>query len=159
VRFADAPPVAEPDDSRPVVRCTLGGQVRQEWKLVRAFASSESASHHPFLCFQHPVPRAAAPLVLSRGRARPEDELLTDPLSLQPAVALGVNERMQRVRTDRRAPERHASLDQAFAVAGNQIGLAQLVQAGTHGPLDNVPGRTCHDRLLLVRQDLITFLA
>jgi len=156
VRFADAPPVAEPDDSRPVVRCTLGGQVRQEWKLVRAFASSESASHHPFLCFQHPVPRAAAPLVLSRRRARPEDELLTHPLSGQPAVTLGVYERMQRVRADRGPPERYASFDQALAVAGHQIGLAQFIEAGTHGPLDNIPDGTRHDGLLLVRQLSIT---
>jgi hypothetical protein len=49
---------------------------------------------------------------------------------------------MQPVGAD--APERYASADQAVAVAGRQIGLAEPLQADAHCPRDDILDRIRH---------------
>ena len=104
----------------------------------------EPAAHLPLAALDQPEPRALAPLLLALGVARPCEELLVHALAGEPAVALGGDQRMQRVGADRGAPQRHAGRDQTLAVAGHQVGLVLPVQTDADRPRHDVLGRIRH---------------
>jgi hypothetical protein len=78
------------------------------------------------------------------GGHHPREKLDVKALAGDPAMSLGIDQRMERVGADRGTPDRQAGGGKTLAVTRHQLGLADALQAGAEDPGLNVAGSVQH---------------